>query len=72
MTILVSLRSRDLSILTGDGSNTVPKKGGDGIGHSGGIYGRAPQALPELGGIGLEIDPCLMGICARSAAMLYA
>jgi transposase len=54
---LASHRQLDLSILHGDGTNTVAKKGGDGIGYSGHKHQRGEKIIAIIDNNGFVLAP---------------
>ena len=54
---LASHRQLDLSILHGDGTNTVAKKGGDGIGYSGHMHQKGEKIIAIIDNNGFVLAP---------------
>jgi hypothetical protein len=51
----------DLSVLHGDGTNTVAKKGGDGMGYSGHKHQRGEKVIAIIGNHGYVLAPLPVG-----------
>lgn len=61
----------DLSVLHGDGSNTVAKKGGDGIGYSGHKHQKGEKVLAIIENNGFVLSPMTVAPVNRADTVLF-